>query len=97
MVRPRLSHFARLGPGQQIRLFEETFVAGHWDPHWGMGLRSEAFPTPFGGPDRSIVLRLKSPGLFPDDLLPRTGVWSGEAESNAVEIRVLRAPRDGTP
>jgi len=90
VVRLRYSDFTRLDPGGRVPLFEERFLAGRWDPHWGIGVRTEFFPAPFAGPDREIVLRLRSEGLFPDDLMLRTGVWAGEAESNSVSIRVAR-------
>ena len=43
----RLSDFTKIEPGQQILLFEESFVAGQSNPNWCAGFRSEAFPTPF--------------------------------------------------
>ena len=90
VVRPRYADFTALEPGRKVLLFEERFVAGHWDPQWRTGTRTEWFPGPFAGPDREIVYRLKSDGLFPDDLLPHLGVWSGELESNAVKIAIER-------
>ena len=90
VVSLRYSDFSRLEPGERVRVFQERFVAGRWDPHWGVGRRREMFPGPFAGPDREIVFRLKSKGLFPEDLLPDIGVWSGQLESNVVKIAIER-------
>lgn len=90
VVRPSHTGFSAIEPGQKVQLFEERFVAGRSDPHWGIGNRREMFPGPFGGPDREIVFRLKSKGLFPAHRLPDIGVWSGELESKVVKIAIER-------
>jgi hypothetical protein len=87
----RLSHFTRMEPGQRVQLFEETFVAGRRDPHWLIGSRTEFFFPPFAGPDRTIVLRIRSEGLFPEDRPAPIGIWTGDVKSNAINIRIRRS------
>ena len=91
----RLSHFTRLDPGEEVHLFEEHFVAGRPDAHWGMGARSESFPPPFAGPDRTIVLTFESGGLFPQDRLPDLGIWTGKVESDPIQIRIVKDEEGG--
>lgn len=84
----RLSDFTKIEPGQQILLFEESFVAGQSDPNWWAGLRREDFPTPFVLKKYSVWFEMQSEGLFPSDRQPDVGIWTGKVKSNSIDILI---------
>ena len=88
----RASHFTILEPGQEIRLFEETFVAGREDPHWGGGFNISDTPGPFSGRDLDVSFVLNSEGLFPQDRQLSVGIWTGKLTSNSVRIAMKATP-----
>ena len=84
----RLSDFTKIQPGQQILLFEESFVAGQSNSNWCTGFRSEDFPTPFVLKKYSVWLEMQSEGLFPSDRQPDFGIWTGKVKSNSIDILI---------
>jgi len=84
----RLSDFTKIEPGQQILLFEESFVAGQSDPNWCAGFRYEWFPTPFASRKYSVWFEMQSEGLFPSDRQPDVGIWTGKVKSNSIDILI---------
>lgn len=87
----RRAHFVRLDPGKKYLYFTETFIAGERAPHMDRGTMWEMKLSWFTPGEYEIAMQMHGTSEFPLDRPAEVGIWSGQARSNGVTVRVLEA------